>query len=65
MAYKKDTVVISVPVTHEVNQMLREIVLLNGYKSKTQYAGLLLSKSVEARYRQLQRERKWNNDTDT
>ena len=65
MAYKKGKTVISVPVDIKTNDMLRELALLTGQKSKTYYAASLLTKAIDAEYKQLQKERKWSKNTPT
>lgn len=50
--YKKDTVVISVPISLESNRKLYELAVANAYKSKTQLAKKLLEQAIEATYRQ-------------
>lgn len=60
MAYKEGKTVISVPVTTETNQLLREIALLTGQKSKTQYAGRLLTQAVLIEYKRLRKEKTWS-----
>ncbi len=65
MAYKENTVVISVPVSTDENQMLREIALFRGEKSKTQTANRILTKAIRLEYGKLRKEQKWNRNTDT
>lgn len=65
MAYKKGNTVISVPVTVETNQLLREIALLTGQKSKTQYASRLLTQAVLVEYKRLRKEKVWNENLHT
>ena len=60
MAYKKGNTVISVPVTVETNQLLREIALLTGQKSKTQYASRLLTQAILIEYKRLRKEKTWS-----
>lgn len=50
--YKKDTVVISVPISLESNRKLYELAVANAYKSKTQLAKRLLEQAIDATYRQ-------------
>lgn len=50
--YRKDTVVISVPISLESNRKLYELAVANAYKSKTQLAKRLLEQAVDAIYRQ-------------
>lgn len=65
MAYKKNTVVISVPVDADVNTMLREIVLFRGGKSKTQMASQMLTKAVRLEYDKLRRSHSWDKNIHT
>lgn len=50
--YRKDTVVISVPISLESNRKLYELAVANAYKSKTQLAKRLLEQAIDAIYRQ-------------
>lgn len=50
--YRKDIVVISVPLSLENNRKLYELAVANAYKSKTQLAKKLLEQAIEAAYRQ-------------
>jgi hypothetical protein len=59
MAYKKNTIVISVPVEPEINQILREITLLNQNKSKTKTASQILSDAVRLEYNRIRKQKKW------
>lgn len=63
MAYRKGKVVISVPVDIQTNDMLRELALLTGQKSKTRYAANMLTKAIAVEYKQLQKEKKWSKNT--
>ena len=65
MAYKKGNTVISVPVTVETNQLLREIALLTGQKSKTHYASRLLTHAILVEYKRLRKEKVWNGNSHT
>ena len=59
MAYKKNTIVISVPVESEINQILREIALLCQEKSKTKMASRILSDAVRLEYNRIRKQKKW------
>ena len=63
MAYKQDTVVISVPVNTDENRMLREIALFKNEKSKTQTASRILVKAIRLEYEKLRKEQKWSGNT--
>ena len=63
MAYKHNTIVISVPVESSTNQMLRAIALLRNEKSKTQTASRILSKAIQLEYNKIRKEKQWNKNT--
>jgi hypothetical protein len=63
MAYKQNTIVISVPVTQDVNQMLRAVALFRKEKSKTQTASHLLSKAIQLEYNKIRKEERWGKNT--
>ena len=65
MAYKRNTVVISVPVTTDTNQMLRAIALFQKDKSKTQSASRILSKAIQLEYNKIRKEERWNKNMNT
>lgn len=65
MAYKQDTVVISVPITSDMNQMLRAIALFRKEKSKTQTASHILSKAIQLEYNKIRKEERWSRNTNT
>ena len=65
MAYKQNTVVISVPLTSDTNQMLRAIALFRKDKSKTQAASHILSKAIQLEYSKIRKEMRWDKNTDT
>lgn len=58
MAYKKNTVVISVPLDEETNRQLHEIARAMKEKSKTQYASRALASLIALQYKKLVREKK-------
>ena len=65
MAYKQDTVVISVPMTSDMNQMLRAVAIFRKEKSKTQTASRLLSKAIQLEYNKIRKEERWGKNTNT
>ena len=65
MAYKKNTTVVSVPLSNEMNQVLRELAILQNEKSKTQLASRILSDAIRLEYRKVKKEQKWNKNTNT
>lgn len=65
MAYKQDTIVISVPITADMNQMLRAVALFREEKSKTQTASHLLSKAIQLEYNKIRKEERWGKNTNT
>ena len=65
MAYKRSTVVISVPVELDTNQMLRAIALFHNEKSKTQAASRILSKAIRLEYNRIRKEEQWSKNTNT
>lgn len=65
MAYKKNTTVVSVPLSNEMNQVLRELAILHNEKSKTQLASRILSDAIRLEYRKAKKEQKWNKNTNT
>ena len=48
--YKKDTVVISVPISLESNRRLYVLAATNAYKNKTQMAKKLLEQAINAKW---------------
>lgn len=58
MAYKKSTVVISVPLDTETNQQLHMIAKAMKEKSKTRYASRILTGMIALEYKKLLREKK-------
>ena len=65
MAYKKNTTVVSVPLSNEMNQILRELAILQNEKSKTQLASRILSDAIRLEYKKVKKEQKWNKNTNT
>ena len=65
MAYKKNTTVVSVPLSNEMNQVLRELAILQNEKSKTQLASRILSDAIRLEDRKVKKEQKWNKNTNT
>jgi len=65
MAYKKNIVVISVPIDIDSNRMLREIALFNREKSKTQTASRILTKAIRLEYSRTRKEQQWDRNTNT
>lgn len=53
MGYKDNTVVISIPVTHEDNEKLYSIARDKGYKSKTSLASELLKEAISDEFQKL------------
>ena len=53
MGYKDNTVVISIPVTHEDNEKLYSIARDKGYKSKTSLASELLKEAIDDEFKRL------------
>ena len=51
MAYKNETVVISVPISIDINSKLYELALKHQAKSKTKYASIILSDIVLKEYK--------------
>lgn len=49
--YRKQTIVISVPLSIENNQKLYELAAKYAYKSKTQAAKALLERAIENQYK--------------
>jgi hypothetical protein len=54
MGYKDNTVVISIPVTHEDNEKLYSIARDKGYKSKTSLASELLKEAISDEFQKLE-----------
>lgn len=65
MAYRQNTVVISVPLKEDENRMLREIALFRNEKSKTQTASHILAKAIRLEYGKLKKEKEWDRNTNT
>ena len=60
MGYKDNTVVISIPVTHEDNEKLYSIARNKGYKSKTSLASELLKEAISDEFQKLENDiSKW------
>lgn len=60
MGYKDNTVVISIPVTHEDNEKLYSIARDKGYKSKTSLASELLKEAISDEFQKLENDiSKW------
>ena len=58
MSYKKNTIVISVPLNEETNQQLHEIAKAMKVKSKTQYASRVLESIIATQYKKIKQEQK-------
>jgi len=56
MAYKKETVVISVPLDRQTNRMLHEIALKLNEKSKTRYVSRILASVIMLQYKNMKKE---------
>lgn len=56
IVYRKDTIVISVPISLDSNRKLYELAVTNACKSKTQLAKKLLEQAIDAKY--IQKEEK-------
>lgn len=50
--YKKDTIVISVPISLENNEKLYQLAAKMAYKNKTQLARKFLEQAINAQYEQ-------------
>ena len=61
--YKKDTIVISVPLDTETNRQLHEIAKVMKQKSKTQYASRVLASMIALQYKRLIQEKKDDSGT--
>ena len=62
VAYKNNTVVISVPLSNESNKKLYAISKIHKIKSKTQYAKILLEKAIEKDYKAAKTNGKTNSE---